>query len=495
VGRPVVRVQLASIDLIGGGRRVEFDPGLNIITGPISTGKTTFVRLCRALLSASLSVSDFPREARNHVKSVAGQVLFGESNYSIVRPLVSTNTAKVDIAGVQQSWRLPADRPDPTSPLTYGQWLLRTLQLPELRVPSAPTRPDSESTPVTISDYFLYCRLTQDEIDTSVFAHTDPFRNIKRKYVFEILYGLYNPRMAGLQEELRTIQARIRQLDTRTEAFQEFLQGTPWSNRASLVRDLSDSERELASLETRTITLADSIHLSSPLQNAQMHLRNIDASREQKAEDLRRAMEGLDQLDRLLRQLDAQIGRLTRSIVADSFLRDLEFIVCPRCATAVDVTRGDEERCGLCLQIPQGHQFDRSTLIAEQDRLGSQVQETRELIDARQLGITQLQQELTYLDKEREQIGSEVDFLSRSFVSDRAADIAAAAAERARLTALVSQLRDYLGLFAGLDRALGDLSALNERRAELESELSAASESTGEAERNRSAGVRIHCAD
>lgn len=159
-----MRARIDSIDLIGGGRRVEFGPGLNIVRGPITTGKTTLLRLAKLLMSSSLDVSKLPREVRDKVTAVAGTVVFGDLTYSIVRPYVSTTTAKVDIAGPNMAWRLPASQPDETSNMTYGQWLLRALGLPEVRVPSAPTRVDSDSTPVTVNDYMLYCDLPQDDI-------------------------------------------------------------------------------------------------------------------------------------------------------------------------------------------------------------------------------------------------------------------------------------------------------------------------------------------
>jgi cell division protein FtsB len=482
MGGRIVRVQLEWIDLIGGGRRVEFEPGLNVITGPISTGKTTFIGLCRSLLSSSLQVHDFTREARENVTAVGGEVYLGGKRFSIVRPLVSTDTAKVDIAGPNDALRLPASRPDRTSDMTYGQWLLRTLQLPELRVPSAPSRQESEPTPVTISDYFLYCRLTQDEIDSSVFAHSDTFKNIKRRYVFEIIYGLYDPSVAFLQEELRNVLAAMRHLNVQTDAFQRFLEDTPWANRAELMRELEQARRDLDVIEAQSISQAASAVRSAPLQDLQHRLRELELLREQRLRDLERSKGAVEGLDRLMRQLDSQIGKLTRSIVADSFLGSLEFMRCPRCSTEVDVNRATSDTCGLCLQTPKGRPLTRPTLIAEQDRLGSQLQETRELILAREEAVGRIEREVSTLDEQRANVSRELNYLSQSFISDRASEIAGLAAERASTKTRVEQLNDYLGLFSRLDRALGDLADLDERRLELEARLDVVSARTETAE-------------
>ena len=46
----LLRVEL--IDLVGGGRNVTFQAGLNLVRGDITTGKTTLIRLIRALLGS-----------------------------------------------------------------------------------------------------------------------------------------------------------------------------------------------------------------------------------------------------------------------------------------------------------------------------------------------------------------------------------------------------------------------------------------------------------
>jgi hypothetical protein len=173
-----MRVRINSLRLTGTDRSVSFRPGLNIITGPITTGKTTLVRLCRVLLGSH--IVHLPREVVENSSSVAGEIRLGEHDYSIVRTLSSSPSAPVEIAGDGVALRLPAHRPD-SSQLSFGRWLLDRLNLPRIDVPSAPTRPESEPTPVSINDYLLYCDLTQSEIDDMVFGHHDPYKNIKRK--------------------------------------------------------------------------------------------------------------------------------------------------------------------------------------------------------------------------------------------------------------------------------------------------------------------------
>ncbi len=225
-----MKLRFNHVALVGTTREIDFEPGLNIITGPISTGKTSLMKLLEVLLGASYhGVSP---EVDSSVRDLAANLTIGESDYAIVRPLVQTDTARVQIAGTEVAERLPAMRLDPTSEITYGSWLLKTLGLPLLRVPQAPTRPaESAFIPVSISDYLAYCRLRQDEIDVDVLGSSHPFRDIKRRYVFGILYGRYDAEIAGLQEKLRSVQSEITQLKGGRGAFQRFLAGTALDDR------------------------------------------------------------------------------------------------------------------------------------------------------------------------------------------------------------------------------------------------------------------------
>jgi len=176
------------LSLVGGGRDIQFSAGLNVVTGPITTGKTTTLRLASVLLGSG--IGGFVREVREHVRAISGELLIGDTNYTVARQFVTTTTSRVSIASEgREAWRLPALESIDGSQ-TYGQWLLEHLGLPILEVPTSPTKPESGRSPLSINDFLSYCELAQDEIDQSVFAHTDQFRNTKRKFVFEVVYGL-----------------------------------------------------------------------------------------------------------------------------------------------------------------------------------------------------------------------------------------------------------------------------------------------------------------
>jgi hypothetical protein len=469
-----MRARLNRLSLVGTERTFLFQPGVNLVTGPIASGKTSLLRLGRGLFAGPLN--DLPPEVREGVSSIGGEIQLGEEVYSVARPNVTTPSAKVEVAGTREVQRLPVAQLDETAPMTYGQWLLTKLDLPRLEVPSAPTRAESTPTPVTVNDYFLYCELPQDEIDSSVFGHRHTFKNIKRKYVFEILYGLYDVDIARIQDELRDVHIALRHLQSQTTAFERFLADTPWENRAKLDEELSTARQTLSRLEAESVQDAQSAVGGSSIatQELRASLRSVDEELANLRLAHKRETDGVEQLRRLVTQLESQTERLTRSIVANAVLTDFEFVVCPRCGSAVEPSRGNLTTCSLCLQTPEAR-VTRESLVQEQERIAAQIVETRELIAAREKGLHRLELQIGDVERRRRQIGQELDMQLMSYVSDSAAEIARRARERSEVQSTIRRLEDYLTLYAKMDRAVRDIESLDRRRRELEGALEAAS--------------------
>jgi hypothetical protein len=475
-----MRVSLSQIALIGTERKVKFEPGLNIVTGPIASGKTTLLRLCRALLGANLD-SLIP-ELREHVTSLAGELSIAQSAVSIVRPAVSTKTAKVDIATETTALRLPAMEREYPGQRTFGDWLLEELHYPSLRVPTAPSRPESESSPLTINDFFLYCHLTQQEIDSSVFGHQDPFKNIKRKYVFEVIYGIYDIEIAVVQEQLRTVHAELRSIVSQSSAFEKILEGTAWENRAQLQRQLADAELALSSIEEESARRA-ALNNSSAVEILRSEILRLDEQQATTRLALEREERSISQLNRLINQLESQSGRLTKSIVAEQYLSDFDFKVCPRCGASVDVTEDEPSRCYLCHRVPSP-QLSKKDLINEQERIMAQLEETNELVRIREATLIKIREEISQQQSRRKRLGEELDFLSSSFISDKASGIAELSARRAALRSDIERYRDYLRLFSRMENLTAAKARLDAQRERLEAQLDDASIKKESAEKN-----------
>lgn len=462
-------LRINSIALVGTSREARFEPGLNVILGPISTGKTSLMRLVEVLLGGDYR--GINSEVDRSVSELAGDLTIGEGTYSVIRRLVQSDTARVQVAGDGVAERLPAMRPDAGAPLTYGVWLLERLALPVLRVPQAPTRPaESAFIPVSINDYLRYCRLRQDEIDVDVLGSSQPFRDIKRRYVFRIFYGGYDIEVARLQDELRALQAELSQLEGGRAAFDHFLEGTALENRADIQRQLAAARERQEALTSTRAELAAPEHATPEALRLRGDIATLEPRIADAAAELERERRSANQLGELANELQAQSTRLTKAIVAGERFFDFEFVVCPRCGSTLGAGREQEGHCYLCLK-EEPEAPTREELIREQDRVNAQVAETEELIQSHEQRARDLEQTVSTLRAERSELGDVLDQELSSFVSDQAKRLETLAQDQAALSERIRRLEDYLGLFQRLDEVLSRIAELQQRRVELDAAL------------------------
>lgn len=461
------QLQVDSIELVGGDRRIEFQPGVNVVLGPISSGKSTLVKLMRALFASV--PSDLAPEAQQ-LPSLRATCHIAGASWNILRRLTTTDTSLVEIVGPNETILAPARRATTAHPDTFSDWLLTTLDLPKISVPAAPSRPESEPTPVTFADFFNYCVLRGDEIDSSVFGHRDPFRDIKRKYVFEIAYGLYDSSQAELQTELRAIETELTFLRGEAAAATRIFAGTELESIEAVRVAREERLGQLQNLVAQEVSLshdARATPIDEQLRTTVQRLSDELASARARLADGRAQ---LADLSALVEQLRSQEARLTRAAAAGEALVDFEFIICPRCGSSVTDSRSDGENCMLCLQVPPPSPHP-DELRKERDRIEEQIVDTLDLIEGRKSEINELGMAVTTLENERVLVGRRLDEAMGAFVSDRQVQIAEIASERSRIEAEISKYVQYLMILQRAEDAGNRIVRLNDRRLAIRQEL------------------------
>lgn len=455
-------LELRRIELLGGDRTVDFRPGLNIIQGDITIGKTTLVRLVRALLGTM--PSSLPPEV-GHVHALRGHIVTGERLWQIYRPKTITAEALVEISEEDPvanrepiALRLPVAGPE----RSYSLFLLDQLRLPAVSVPQARSQPTGSLTPVTMTDWLGYCIVTGDEIDTEVFGHHRDWRNVKRKWVFELAYGYYDPQLALLNARLRQIELQLDSIAQEAAIREKFLAETPFADLDVLEHQLVAREETLKHVADQRQAIGRDATEVPGVKELRQSLLATRARIAEVSDGLTRLDTQISDLADLERQLTSQSARLTRAIVADEWLVDFDFVVCPRCGNDVLASRTDPDHCYLCLQQPRPA-ASRSQLLAEQDRIASQLGETADVVSSRRDAQQRLRDECVRLNDVATVLSVDLDQRTRTFVSDRASRIEYFAAEQARLEADIRRLQEYREL-------LRRHRAESERRAELEAQ-------------------------
>lgn len=462
-----MKARIDKIELIGTRREFVLSPGLNIIEGSITTGKTTLIKCLRGLFGSK--ISKFSKEAKDNINSLSGRISIGDSTYDLVRPFVTTDNAKVSIAGENFALRLPVLRGS-QGEQTYGTWLLETLGLPALRVATAPTRDVSDTSLLSVNDYMAYCYLDQKQIDTSVFEHTNTFKDVKRKYVFNVIYGKYDVEIAQLEERRRENISETRRLQNYNKTVEEFLSGTAFENRAAIQRELSEIEHVLSDVSHSSISLSQAISERSDTSALREHLLELQQETMEVKKKLQFEHYSLQQKSGLIAQLQTQSRRLTKSIVAGSHLLDFDFLSCPRCGSTVDSSSTIPDVCYLCHQIPEP-QITQGDLIKEQQRVDQQVNETNELIENHQHLIANLESRLIALDREKNSLAEEIDARTQRYVSEQAEEITALEHHRTLLQERRQKFQEYLELFTRQDHTMSETRRLESQLSEIDTAI------------------------
>ncbi|MFK4868489.1 hypothetical protein ACI3K4_25110 [Streptomyces sp. CSMPJR101] len=459
------------VRLVGGNREVRFNPDLSIVQGEIATGKSTLLRLIRAFLGAV--PKSLPPEVSN-VTAITGRLETGTGEWLISRPRVTTQTAKVDIAGVDAALRLPAVKNDGTADKTYSQWMLEQLGLPPVEVPTSRSRPESsEYVPVSINDWLNYSLIAGAEIDNMVFGHRDPFRNIKRRYVFEIAFGLYDTEMARLQAELKSVESRLNFVSQQSSAFDKLMRGTALASREDLEARLRQLIEESSQFESEDYSSAEGLHSrlgTDSLRDSVIRLEQacVDLNEEKGA-----VSRQLGDLEQLRMQLHSQVVKLSRAIVAEDNLLDFDFIVCPRCGQDLPAEReGDHDHCRLCTQPLVDQSDRRAALIKEQGRIQAQIAETNDVQRFRKEELEGIDSLLSLRSAELETARAELEYRTRSYVSTHGDEISELGARRARNLEEQARVRDYLTILARRAEIMEDAQVLQQLKDSLTADLS-----------------------
>lgn len=477
------RLELLHVNLVGAGREVTFTPGLNHVLGDITTGKTTFVRLIRALLGTM--PDDLPPEV-GYVQAIRGHVALGDRTWQIYRPRTTSRDALVEISEEHAdpgretiALRLPVARAENS----YSTFLLDQLQVPVISVPQARSAPTGANTPVTMTDWLGYCIITGDELDTEVFGHKRTWRDAKRRWVFEVAYGYYEPEIALLNADLRRVQLQLESLTHDAEVRATFLRETAFADPEILEIQLADRARALEEIREARRALGTAAGDVPGVQELRQTLLATRTRRADVADRLTRLEGQLKDLNDLLRQLASQSARLTRAIVAGDWLVDFDFIVCPRCGNDVEPARTDPHLCYLCLQPPRPAP-SQTDLLTEQDRIASQLAETSDVIAGRRRAHERLTDEAARLDEILAELSASLDQRTRTFVSDRATQIEHYAARQAEIEADIRRLREYADLLRRHQQQLQGRDELEAQRAELEARIHSRELSQTDAEAN-----------
>ncbi|USQ77806.1 AAA family ATPase [Ornithinimicrobium cryptoxanthini] len=354
-----------------------FRTGVNAVTGPVGSGKSSMLELLKYSLGGSAKVMP---AVRDNVQSVKVKFRAGDEHWEFTRALRSHVVQVFDLKTQESLGEWAATNRQNSRKV--GPALLDALGLPpDWRIPKSRKNPTDETVPVSFWDVHKYLYLDQNSIDASVIGHKDANLNNKRIAVFELIYGLANARTVELLTERGKRRAEASALRKSAEAVSAFLQdmGDPdpaelTARKAGLLIELGRSKDALNEARNAAQSGLVSAETLNALGSKRAHLEDLLAQRD--------ALQvAVAEAKSVTAQLNLEEQRIKRSSGASRSLSGLEFVQCPRCLQGLPYGRFDDGHCHLCgqAQEPDANDNAADSLLKV---LREQRRETKDLADA-----------------------------------------------------------------------------------------------------------------
>lgn len=335
---------------------VEFHAGINLIAGPMYTGKSSVLELLDYALGASMP-PNYPELTK--CSDVLVEMVVNGETLTLRRNLKSTSAKahlyEAALLQVLTGEATPIEillRHNQTQP-SISLAILERLDLATFKVKTAPTKEDSDTNSFSLRDLLFLIYIDQDRMGSKTSFFEDvPAKAIKWKAAFEIVHELFDASAAALAEALSNALKNEEELKRYLENARRFLDQFRIPGTEDL---LKDETRLLEELKVAEETQRD---------HRKVERTNLGASslladrRNRMAEEERTLHAREDELQRSGRQLGRLRVQYQRELSQWEFLRESQTIMgsipvslCPACLqNVVTDAPKDSAHCGLCKQ-------------------------------------------------------------------------------------------------------------------------------------------------
>ncbi len=348
------RLFVRRIVVTGPGRNYEvgFEDGVNVIAGPISTGKSSILQLIDYACGAK-AAPDYPEITK--CSDVYVQFEVGSETLTVRRSLKNANAKatlytsaieQVFAGGVAGTDVSPRHDPNHAS---ISSEILRRLDLGNIEVKAAPTQTASDVKAFTIRDLLTLLYVDQDRMGARrAFFEDKPFKAIKWQAGFEIFHGLYDQIAAALSQALKEAQDEERSLQQYFRNARSFLDDFKIPAADVLQERIATLKLEQERLEARIKELRQTgeAQLGDNLELVRRRAA-LDAERSTVAARSGELRRTLVQLGRLRVQYERERAQLEFLRESQVLVGDLPVIRCPACLQGIEPTP-DAAACYVC---------------------------------------------------------------------------------------------------------------------------------------------------
>ncbi|TDL80960.1 AAA family ATPase [Peribacillus frigoritolerans] len=336
------KIFLEKLILIGFRKNYEvlFKKGLNFISGPMSTGKSSIAEMINYAFGSEKHKAYI--EIGKSCKDVQLDFWIGEKKFKIVRPLFDFNRPvklfrwNEEGADFEKNFDL-LEIDSPANKQSLSAFLLNEIGLPDIIVANQS---------FSFRDLFKYSYVKQSIIDSeNLLMERTSGSNLKRKPTFEIIFNIYNELLGDLKQQLKEKLKLIEFLNNKRVGVYEFLKEMNMLNDKTFQEE---KERLRKILSTETNKLREIKASGKYDESLTMGLEGDISSLKEKISNFDTVIldkeKHIDKLLLLRNQYSNEIQKIEFILEGSLILNSYTFDSCPSCLNPISPKSG----CTLC---------------------------------------------------------------------------------------------------------------------------------------------------
>ena len=474
------RLIIKTLRLKGIGKDYEyfFLPGLNIIAGPISTGKTSILEFIDYCFGATNHPEHI--EIQKKARSVLLESEINGEAFVIERPLFTSERKatihECSLADISKEHVsrvvLTSQKPGQESISSY---LLNKLGLFNIFLREAPTKDASEVDMMSFRDLMYFCFMQYERLDNKELLFESAFlKQLKLQQVFAVVFKIHATELAQLSLQIKTLQSESTRLNGEIKTLVNFLNERKIPGRDKLEENLeilSKSENELEEhLDRITQTLKGESNVAQQLRS---QLSQID-------DETRRLLVIRRDREKLLKRLLPLRGQYSEDTKKLQFLQEAKIVFDPlvlaRCPYCLEIIteKNDEGECSLCGKSIKTEPTESFDIKKEIRSIETKLKELNEFIQETDRELDETNSSLKEKDRLAQNIQKQLDEAMKRYVSPYISERDAIVGKLNRARQQVQDIETQIDLHKGIEERINSRNKLEEnlkvKEAELETE-------------------------
>jgi hypothetical protein len=438
--------------------RYSFQTGLNIIAGPIATGKTSMLEFIDYCLGSSSHPEHV--EIQKRVFAAFLELTIDGKTVVIERPLFSTEQrAKIHVCKLEEldekhelidirSRQIPGQE-------SISSFMLKNLNLFNVFIKEAPTKDASNQDMMSFRDLMWFCYLNHERLDNKELLFENIWmKKLKLQQVFDVIFGVHDNELNSLSFQLKGLLNQKSELEGEIRTLTEFF-----------------SERKLPSiveLQEKLKTLSNQeLGNSDKLSQITLVLRGKSDVAQEMREQLSHDNEELNILlsqkrdrETLLKRLLPLRGQYSEDEKKMRFLQEskeiidpLAIVICPFCLQDISGTP-EKNVCKVCGRHLNNKPQDSFDISKEITTLHNKLHDLNIYVSETTAELEIIEESLKEKRQKINSISTRIDESMKQFVSPYMAERDAIVGQLNRIQQEIQDTRDNLKLYESIEKRI-----------------------------------------